>query len=340
MKKVHFSLLLTALGTLLLSGCYYTKQGYYLLSYQAKAKPIEKLLADENLDTDTRNFLLLVEDIRTFAAEELGLEQNKNYSVYLELNQDVLAWVVSACDPLSFNTYLWNYPIMGKLPYKGFYEQEDAVKEGRKRLKENYDVWIRGVQAFSTLGFFKDPLVSYMSGYSVYEIANLIIHEQTHATIWKDDDPSFNEDLASFVGDEGARLFVLARFGEDSPEYLGIDENKKNSQQFREDILSLRERLEQFYETLPNPLPENDEVYVQEKERIIKDFQNEFLALYNTRYTTDNYRGFGEMQINNAYIDLFHLYHGQQEELEALYAASGYDMKTFIASLQNEAGNK
>ncbi len=332
----HFLFMLIIFGSMFLSGCYYTKQGYYLLSYQAKAKPVEKLLDDASLDPDTRNFLLQVEDIRAFAVNELGLEQNKNYSIYLDLDQDVLAWVVSACDPFSFNTYLWNYPIMGRLPYKGFYEQKDAVKEGRKLLGENKDVWIRGVEAFSTLGFFKDPLVSYMRDYDIYEIANLIIHEQTHATIWKDDDPSFNEDLASFVGDEGARLFVLARFEEDSPEYRGIDENKKNSERFRADIFSLRERLEKFYATLPNPLPENDDLYLTEKKNIIENFQAEFLASYDERYTSDNYRGFGEFQINNAYIDLFHLYHGQQEELEALYAAAEYDMKKFIASLKEK----
>ncbi len=334
MKKRSLGFVLVGLGSLLFSGCYYTTQGYYLLSYQAKAKPVDKVLKDKDLDPDTRIFLLLVEEIRNFAIEELGLEKNKNYSTYLDLDQDVLAWVVSACDPLSFNTYLWNYPVMGKLPYKGFYRQKDAVKEGKKMVKKDQDVWIRGVEAFSTLGFFRDPLISYMTDYSVYDIANLVIHEQTHATIWRKDDPSFNEDLASFVGDEGARLFVLARFGEDSPEYLGIGGNEANAQRFREDIFALREKLETFYQGLPNPLQEDDEPYLKEKKRIIRDFQNEFLASYDEHYTSENYRRFGELQINNAYIDLFHIYHGQREELEKLYDESGNDMKKFIASLK------
>ena len=337
MKKRSIGFVLMGLGSLFFSGCYYTTQGYYLLSYQAKAKPVEKLLKDKDIDPDTRDFLLLIEDIRNFAVEELGLEKNKNYSTYLDLDQDVLAWVVSACDPLSFNTYLWNYPVMGRLPYKGFYRQEDAVKEGKKLVKKDKDVWIRGVEAFSTLGFFKDPLISYMADYSVYDIANLIIHEQTHATIWKKDNPSFNEDLASFVGDEGARLFVLSRFGEDSPEYLGIAANEENAQRFREDILSLRERLEMFYQGLPDPLPENDGPFLNEKKQIIQDFQNEFLAVYDDRYTSENYRRFGELQVNNAYIDLFHIYHGQREDLEKMYAEAEYDLKKFIASLKESA---
>jgi predicted aminopeptidase len=334
MKKINRILILTVLGTFFLSSCYYTKQGYYLLSYQAKAKLIEKLLSDEKLDPLTRDFLLQVEDIRNFAVTELALEQNKNYTNYLDLDQDVIAWVVSACDPLAFNTYLWNYPVMGKMPYKGFYEQNDAVKEARKILEKDKDVWIRGVQAFSTLGFFKDPLISYMSDYSVYEIVNLIIHEQTHAAIWKDDDPSWNEDLASFVGDVGARLFVANLFGEDSPEYLSIDENEKNSAHFREDIFALRKKLETFYQTLPNPLPENDEIFLAEKNRIIADFQKEFLATYEERYTTENYRGFGEMQINNAYIDLYHIYNGDRNKLEKLFAEADHDMKTFIEMMK------
>lgn len=292
------------------------------------------MLADENLDPDTKDFLLQVEDIRNFAIEELGLGENKNYTTYLELDQDVLAWIVSACDPLAFNTYLWNYPIMGKLPYKGFYVQEDAIKEARKILEKNKDVSVRGVQAFSTLGFFKDPLISYMSDYSVYDIANLIIHEQTHAAVWKDDDPSFNEDLASFVGDEGARLFIAARFGEDSSEYTSIEENEQNSKRFIEDVFSLREKLEAFYGTLPNPLPENDESFLTEKKRIIEDFQKDFLASYDEHYTTENYRRFGEMEINNAYIDLYHIYYGDQETLKHLYADAGNDMKKFIETIK------
>jgi predicted aminopeptidase len=336
MKKTHVGLILTAFAAIFLSSCYYTKQGYYLLSYQAKAKPVEKLLADKNLDVNTRNFLTQVEAIRTFALSDLGLEENKNYTTFLDLDQDVLAWVVSACDPLSFNTYLWNYPVMGKMPYKGFYEQQDSVKEARKILAKNKDVWVRGVEAFSTLGYFKDPLISYMKDYSVYDIANLIIHEQTHAAIWKDNDPSFNEDLASFVGDVGARLYVASLFGEDSPEYLSIDENEANEKRFREDIFLLREKLEAFYQTLPNPLPKDDEIFLAEKKRIIEDFQNDFLALYDERYTTENYRGFSTMQINNAYIDLYHIYNGDRETLEQLFAEAGSDMKTFIEMMKEK----
>ena len=334
MNAQRIGLVLLGLGSFIFSGCYYTTQGYYLLSYQAKSKPVNKLLRNEGLPRETRDFLLLVEDIQTFAVDELGLKTNKNYSTYLDLDQDVLAWVVSACDPLAFNTYLWNYPVMGKLPYKGFYRPDDARKEAKKIAGKNKDVWVRGVEAFSTLGFFKDPLISYMTGYSVYEIANLIIHEQTHATVWKKNDPSFNEDLASFVGDAGARLFVLSRFGGDSPEYLEIDENEENAARFREDIFKLREMLDQFYQGLPDPLPENDEPFLKEKERIIRDFQTGFLESYDGRYTSENYRGFGEMRVNNAYLDLFHIYHGRREELERLYTEAGSDMKKFLETIK------
>ncbi|QQO09366.1 aminopeptidase [Breznakiella homolactica] len=335
MKRNPAGLLFMGFSALFLSGCYYTTQGYYLLSYQAKAKSAEKLLKQEDLPQETREFLLLVQDIRNYAVTELGLKTNKNYTEYLDLDQDVLAWVVSACDPLAFNTYLWKYPFMGELPYKGFYRIDDARKEGQARKDEGKDVWVRGVEAFSTLGYFKDPLISYMAKYSVYDLANLIIHEQTHATIWRKDDTSFNEDLASFVGDEGARLFVLSRFGPESPEYLRIDENKENSRLFREDVLRLKDELDLYYRGIPSPPLEDERIYIEEKQRIIREFQLSFLTDYELRYTADTYRGFGELPVNNAYLDLFQLYHGQREWFEEQYALSEYDMKAFLTVMQN-----
>ena len=224
---------------------------------------------------------------------------------------------------------------MGKMPYKGFYELEDARKEAAKLREKDLDVWIRGVEAFSTLGFFKDPLISYMRSYSVYDLANLIIHEQTHATVWKKGDTNFNEDLASFVGDIGARLFVSSRYGADSKEFLDIDNNERNTNNFREDVLKLRAELEVFYNGLSEDLSaEERQAALEKKQAIIKDFQNRFLETYDERYVGENYRGFAELAVNNAYIDLYQIYHGSRSWFDEQYDAVGGDIKKFIAAMK------
>ncbi|MBI9103798.1 MAG: aminopeptidase [Spirochaetales bacterium] len=320
---------------MLFSGCYYMKQGRYLVSHQVKADAVGKLLQREDLPSDVREFLLLVEDIRKFSREELGLKENKNYTTFLDTGKDVLAYVVSACDPLSFQTYMWKYPFLGKMPYKGYYEPQDARREGGRLEERGLDVWIRGVEGFSTLGIFKDPLYKYMQDYPVHRLANLLIHEQTHATVWRKEDISFNEDLASFVGDEGARLYILSRYGEDSDEFKAIAKGEDDYKLFVEDIFTLRDDLSLLYEEAEQSVePEADtEGFLERKGEIIAVFQEKFRSSYENRYSSDRFLGFADLPINNAYLDLYQIYEGNRAWFEEKYEEAGGDMKVFLASL-------
>jgi len=335
LKKIGFGslfpVILLILICMFLSGCYYTKQGRYLVSHQIKADSVVKLLQKEDLPADDREFLLRVQDIRQFSRDELGLKDNKNYTTFLDTGQDVLAYVVSACEPLSFQTHSWKYPFLGKMPYKGYYEPEDARREGARLKKKRLDVWIRGVEAFSTLGVFKDPLYKYMQDYSVYRLANLLIHEQTHATIWRKDDIPFNEDLASFVGDEGARLYILSTYGEDSDEYRAIGSGDGDYKLFLEDVFALRNELNLFYETLRES--ETEEGLLERKAEIIAAFQESFRSSYAERYSSDRYLGFADLPVNNAYIDLYQIYEGNRAWFEQKYEEAGFDMKVFLSSM-------
>ena len=215
---------LLAVFTLLVSGCasqvgYLAKQGSYLLRYSVGTRSIDSLIADSSTAADVRAFAVKVREIRGFAAESLGLRSNGNYTRYRQIDRDHLVDVVSACDAESFTAYLWSYPLLGKLPYKGFYERSDADAEAARLRGQGYDVIVRPVDAFSTLGFTKDPVYSFMKGYSPFELASLIIHEQTHATLFVKGQPEFNEELATFVGNEGAFEWLQAAYGGDSAEY-------------------------------------------------------------------------------------------------------------------------
>jgi len=328
---------LIGLALLLFSGCYTLKQGTAMLGYLGKAVPLEKLdvsasgsnatnpkapdaetTDSETTDSkaaETRAFVERVEDIRRFAMEELGLKESKNYTRYVEIDRDYLAAVVSACAADSFTRHEWHFPVVGSVPYKGFFDPEDAKKEAAKRKAEGMDVWVRGVDAFSTLGWFRDPLYSYMKNYTDYQLADLLIHELLHATVFVRGRVQFNEQLAEFVGTQGARLYIESRFGADSEEYLAIDSRVADSNAFRAFLVELCAALDAVYTRADL----NREEKLSEKERLIMAAKERFAQEYETRFQSNNYRGFSSIPVNNAYLDLYRLYHEEDNFLENLF---------------------
>jgi predicted aminopeptidase len=302
----------------LFSGCYTLKQGCAFLGYLHQAVPLDSLPADD--------FTRQVEDIRKFA-EGLGLNADKNYTSYVTIDRDYLAAVVSACAKDSFKPYRWWFPVVGSVPYKGFFKVADAKAERDKLEKKGLDVWVRGVDAFSTLGWFKDPLFSYMRKYPVHELADTIIHESLHATVYLNGKSDFDEQLAQFVGSEGSRLYVAQKYGEDSPEYRAIGAGKADSRAFVAFIQGLIARLDKVYQS---DMPEQQKL--EQKASIIKAAQEEFDKTYDSNFKSSAYKGFAKLPINNAYLCLYRLYYEKDTFFEDLYDKSGHDLKKFIAA--------
>ncbi|MCL1811891.1 MAG: aminopeptidase [Treponema sp.] len=310
-----FSAVFIIILLLLLSGCYTLKQGTTMLGYLGKAVPLEELEKTKGKESEEAAFVKQVTDIRRFAMEELGLKASKNYTRYVELDRNYLAAVVSACAADSFTRHEWTFPVVGTVPYKGFFNPKDAQKEASKLKAEGLDVWIRPVDAFSTLGWFKDPLYSYMKNYSVYQLADLIIHELFHATAFVKGRVEFNEQLAEFVGTHGARLYIINRFGINSPEYLSISDGEDDYRVFREFLFKLGAELQNLYSR--NDIKREEKLI--QKDLIIKTAQERFEAEYKSRFQSDKYRGFSKMPINNAYLDLYRLYHEEDNFFSDLY---------------------
>ncbi|AEF80827.1 aminopeptidase [Leadbettera azotonutricia] len=340
MRSPLFSLLpvlagacLILAGAGLLSGCYTLKQGSAMLGYLGRAVPLEDLLEDtgqEGAGTEdakkNRLFAEQVVDIRRFAMDELGLKESKNYTRYVELDRDYLAAVVSASAKDSFTTHEWWFPVVGKVPYKGFFNPDDARKEAKKLQKKELDVWIRGVDAFSTLGWFKDPLYSYMKEYPLHDLADLIIHELLHATVYLKSYSRFNEQLAEFVGTEGARLYMeKAAAGADDTNDTNDADIKADRAAYIAFIQGLITELNTVYQS-----GISREEKLARKAEIITATQALFEENYESMFKTENYRGFSKLQVNNAYLELYSLYYEEDTYFKDLYERSGRDLPAFI----------
>jgi predicted aminopeptidase len=321
----------------LFSGCYTLKQGATMLGYLGRAVSLDSLAGDGApasaapgaVAEENRRFAQRVRDIRRFAMEDLGLAESANYTRYVELDRDYLAAVVSAAAKDSFTRYEWWYPVVGKMPYKGFFNVKDARKEREKLQKKDLDVWVRQVDAFSTLGWFKDPLYSYMRSYSDYRLADLLIHELLHATVYLKGESQFDEELAEFVGSEGARLYIEKKFSVDSAEYQALIDSEIDSAAFVGYIRELIAELDALYRS-----GVSREEKLARKEEIIRASQERFEAEYETRFLGENYRGFAKLPVNNAYLELYRLYYAEGSFFKDLYEKSGRDLPKYIAAVK------
>jgi predicted aminopeptidase len=307
-----------------LSGCYLTEQGLHFLSLNTKAESIELLLGRDDLPEDVGRTLTLVQEVKRYSVDRLGLEDNRNYTRYLDMGEKThLVDVVSACEATRFEPYLWSYPVVGKMPYKGFYEREDAEREAGKLRARGYDTVIWKVDAFSTLGFFSDPVYSFMRDYSAYELASVIIHEQTHATLFLRNQTRFNEELATFVGDEGAIGFIRER-------YAGEPEKVEEAYAYRRSLERHLSAIRELHGRL-------DALYGRggDKGTLLK-IKGEILDRFKEEYRERNGRAFetGGTELNNAYIMTVITYTGDLSLFHELNARFDGDLARTVEFLK------
>jgi predicted aminopeptidase len=282
---------------------YLAKQGRQLLADSRGAQAVEQLLASGGTVSGTRELLERAVSIRSFAVERLGLRAKRSYTRYKELERDHLADVVSAAGELSLEPYLWRYPVLGSLPYRGFYDRADAEAEASRLQALGYETVIRAVDAFSTLGLAGEPLYSFMERYSAFDLAETMIHEMAHATLFVRGQPGFNEELATVVGQEGALQWLAQAAGAGSAAHRQAVDGLADADDFAAALRGLAAGLAEVY---ASGAPRGEKL--SRKAALIGEFRAGFDTAVRAAFRTDAWRAMDLPALTNAVLSLYGLY--------------------------------
>ena len=305
-----------------LSGCYVVKSGYFQVELMLSRVPIEKLVEDGRVSAGIEQRLRLLPEIKAHG-QRMGLSSTDNY--------DTMAWHwerdlnnLSACDPLSFTPKLWRFPIVGEVPYLGFFRREDLEREKAALEADGYEVWTRGIGAYSTLGWFRDPLLPHMMQWGEADLAETVFHELAHATLWIPGSVSFNESFASFVGEEAAHRYLTDRYGADHPvtvERLKLDEDWRRWNRVLNGLYRDLNALYQLRLPADQTLAQKAALFAGLPDRVRQSdifLQDRFIAIASR----DGW--------NNARMIQYRAYNTEHEKFAAVLAEAGGDLPAFI----------
>lgn len=287
-----------------------------------RAEPIERVLKRKELDAGQREKLELVQAIRAFARDSLKLAVSKQYATYADIGRGPVSWNLVACPKDRLEPLRWTYPVVGTVPYRGYFDREEAEAARDGYAADGYDTYLRPVSAYSTLGWFPDPVLSTMLHYGEADLADVIIHELAHATVWIETDAAFNEGMASFVGEAGALMWLKIRYGEDAPQVRQVLDERADHAVFRRFLHGVAAQLDSLYAT---------DISFEEKlvarEQVFEEARRDFMRL---PLKTDLYGHFPNWTLNNARLSLYRVYQARTDIFERVYEAVGRDLRAAI----------
>lgn len=316
-------------------GCYLAHATKGQLGVLFGRTPIADVLEEGELDgkpltKDQRHKLELVLDVRRFAIDRLGLAETGSYTSLHDTGKRPVAWNVSASAPDALAPFRWWFPIVGTMPYVGYFAEGPARVEAFRLRRMGLDPLVLPVPAYSTLGWFDDPFFSSMLRYDEATIASIIVHEMTHATVFIHGDAEFNEALAQFVGDKGAELYFLQRGGPTDPALAVAREDHREEDLFAKAAQVLEDRLWTVYESCAPR-----ERKLARKAEVIDGWRRWFLAEVRPQLGDPRWdRLFdGRIRFDNAFILQLARYHGDSTIFEALWRQEGQDLAATVTRL-------
>ncbi|MCB0322276.1 MAG: aminopeptidase [Bdellovibrionales bacterium] len=331
-----FSSRVVLLLALLLAGCsptYVMRAGWEEAKILWNREDIAELIADPDTDPMLRHKLTRVLAARAFS-KQIGLTPDGAYTQYSEIDRDVLVWVLSASPSIALASYTWWFPIVGRVPYKGFFEKEDGMELARSLQEKGYDILLRPSPAFSTLGWFDDPLLSTLVRYDEVALVNTVIHEILHSTVWIPGHAAFNETLANVVGSVGARQFYADSEYADA-ELAATAENRWHDELlFARFLHDAKAELEAFYNGLPEDIDYEavPEDVLERRKELFGSLKAAWQAR-NDDLRTDQFRGAAD-RLNNAAIVAQLVYLDRPWLFQQLLEKVDHSLPQFVAEIR------
>jgi predicted aminopeptidase len=309
---------LIVLWLLLLTACsplYVARAGLEQARILSRRQPIPQVIENPATPEETRRKLALVLQARDFADRVLGLNAGESYTTYSYVDSDTLLLVVSGSRRDRFEAYTWWFPIVGRVPYKGFFRFNDAFREAERLEQAGYDAYVRPAGAFSTLGWFNDPLLNTLLRYDDVTLVGTVIHELLHNTMFIPGQVAFNESFANFVGDRGSIEFFCLREGSDAVRCRQAQDGWADNLRYAAFLSSLVADLEAIYQrddlSYETKLELREVVFTESRRRFVDEVEPEL--------RTGAFRGFVRRPLNNATLIGIRLYYDRLGLFEAVY---------------------
>ena len=315
----------------LIGGC--ATLGYYAhsvnghLQLMSMRTPVDRLIADDRTDEELRQRLQKALAIREFAQRELDLPDNGSYRSFVDLDRPYVSWTVIAAPELSLEAKVWCFPVIGCVAYRGYFREADAERYAADLAAKGYDVAVTGVQAYSTLGWFDDPLLDTMIRQPEYRLAGLIFHELAHQRVYAKDDSAFNEAYAVVLEQAGVSRWLERRGDPDMSARYAADQHRRAA--FLQLIGDARRSLERIY---ASALTDGDKR--GQKAAIFDRLRADYVVL---RQSWNGYAGYDrwfESDLNNAKLALVATYNAYVPALEKLLSRGGGNLAAFNAACE------
>jgi predicted aminopeptidase len=306
---------------------YLAQQGEGQLHLLRARRPIADVLADPAVAGETRRRLRLALAAREFGARVLGLHHGGIYTRYLDTHGRPLAWMVSAAPKDRLEPHLFRFPLVGALPYAGFFREEDARRELARLEGLGLDTYVREVAGYSTLGITSDPIYSSMLEGSDARIVEITLHEMTHATVFWPGHAEWNESFATFVGLHGAALFFASGGGTDAVRHVlrRARELERAETRFAALLAPVLRELRELY---ASPLDRAEKL--RRREAVFTRAQAAYRAAFPPRPGRPP-GAFAARRLNNAMIMAFAVYHQYTPEHRRLLTRVGGDLGALVA---------
>lgn len=324
--------LLLALTLMLpLFGC--ANFGYYAQAFNGqmdligKTRPIDELLADSDTDAVLRAKLGTVLEVRDYASRELGLPDNNSYRAYADVGRPYVLWNVFATPEFSLKPQEWCFVITGCVAYRGYFSQKDAEAFAATLRAQGHDAYVGGVSAYSTLGWFRDPILNTIINRPAVDIAGLMFHELAHQRLYVRGDTMFSESFAMAVELEGVRRWLKTRAETD--EYERYEARTHRRDQFVALVLKHRDRLDSLYQSNLSA----DEKRAG-KVKIFDEMREDYQRLKAQWGGQGHYDAWFAQDLNNAHLVSLGTYHRYVPAFQAMLARTQGDLDAFYQSVE------